>query len=65
MGERLPKALSIDEVTRLLDMAARDDSARGIRDHALLEVLYATGARVSEALAMAGDGIDLEEELPE
>lgn len=64
MGERLPKALSIDEVTRLLDMAARDDSARGIRDHALLEVLYATGARVSEALAMAVDDIDLDEELP-
>ncbi|MDU5063165.1 MAG: site-specific integrase, partial [Actinomyces sp.] len=60
MGERLPKALSIDEVTRLLDMAARDDSARGIRDHALLEVLYATGARVSEALAMAVDDIDLD-----
>src|SRR6187402_612045 len=46
---RLPKALSRDQVDRLL--AATDgDEPRQLRDKALLELLYATGARVSEAV---------------
>jgi len=55
---RLPKALPVDTITRLLD-AAGDDSPRGLRDRALLELLYATGARISEAVGLDVDDIDL------
>jgi integrase/recombinase XerD len=44
----LPKALAVDEVARLLG-AVEGDDARARRDRALLEFLYATGARISEA----------------
>lgn len=53
---RLPKALSIDEVQRLLD-AAGGDEPQQIRDRALLEVLYATGARISEAVSLDVDDV--------
>jgi len=43
-GKRLPKAISVDEVTRILE-AAGTDTATGLRDRALLEFLYSTGAR--------------------
>ncbi len=48
--KRLPKALTIDEVSRLINSC--DDSIIGIRNRALLEVLYATGARVSEVVLL-------------
>ena len=57
-ARRLPKALPVDAVTRLLD-AAGDDGPRGLRDRALLELLYATGARISEAVGLDVDDIDL------
>ncbi len=44
---RLPKALTIDQVAALLDATGGEDPQR-VRDRALLELLYATGARVSE-----------------
>lgn len=53
-GARLPKALSVDTVTRLLDGVSADDPV-SLRDRALLEVLYATGARVSEIVGLALD----------
>jgi integrase/recombinase XerD len=48
--KRLPKALTIDEVSRLINSC--DGSIIGIRNRALLEVLYATGARVSEVVLL-------------
>ncbi|UWF76832.1 MULTISPECIES: site-specific tyrosine recombinase XerD [Microbacterium] len=54
--KRLPKALTIDQVERLL-AAPPADEAIGIRDRALLELLYATGARVSEAVALDVDDL--------
>ena len=63
-GRHLPKALTVDEVGRLLDAAHADDSVIGIRDCALLELLYATGARVSEAVSLCADDFDLDAEVP-
>lgn len=53
--QRLPKALTVDEVGRLLDAPDRTDII-GLRDAALLELLYSTGARVSEIT-----GLDLDD----
>ena len=57
---RLPKALPVDDVLALLEAADIEDSPRGLRDRALLEVLYGTGARISEAVGLAVDDVDLE-----
>ena len=55
-SRRLPKALSMDQVESLL--AAPDTSTvEGLRDAALLELLYGTGARVSEVCALDVDDI--------
>lgn len=56
LGEKLPDTLSIAEVSMLLD-ACPTDTPTQLRDKALLEVLYATGARISEVLALVVDDI--------
>lgn len=53
---RLPKALTIEQVERLL-AAPSPEEPLGIRDRALLELLYATGARVSEAIDLDVDDL--------
>lgn len=53
---RLPKALTIDQVERLLSAPSAEEPL-GIRDRALLELLYATGARVSEAVGLDVDDL--------
>ncbi|MFK0400701.1 site-specific tyrosine recombinase XerD [Microbacterium sp. NPDC090225] len=53
---RLPKALTIDQVERLLQAPSFEEPI-GIRDRALLELLYATGARVSEAVGLDVDDL--------
>lgn len=57
---RLPKAIDVDDVSRLLEAAAIHDGPIGLRDMALLEFLYGTGARVSEAIGTDVDDIDLD-----
>ena len=57
---RLPKAISVDDVERLLAAAGFDQTPLAVRDRALLEFLYATGARISEAVGLAVDDVDLE-----
>ena len=52
----LPKALTIDQVERLLGAPSAEEPI-GIRDRALLELLYATGARVSEAVGLDVDDL--------
>lgn len=54
--QRLPKALTIDQVEHLLGAPSAEDPI-GIRDRALLELLYATGARVSEAVSLDVDDL--------
>ena len=58
-GRRLPKAITVDEVTRILE-AAGTDTATGLRDRALLEFLYSTGARISEAVGLDVDDVSLD-----
>jgi integrase/recombinase XerD len=53
---RLPKALSIDQVQAMLEVPDRD-TPLGLRDRALLELLYGTGARVSEAVGLDVDDV--------
>ncbi len=55
---RLPKAISVDEVERLLEAAGFDGTPLALRDRALLEMLYGTGARISEAVGLAVDDLD-------
>jgi integrase/recombinase XerD len=57
--KRLPKALSHDLVNRLLEEAGRSSTPKGQRDKALLELLYATGMRVSELVLLNFDDINL------
>lgn len=55
-GQRLPKALSIEQVEAILAAVGADDPV-SLRDRALLELLYATGARVSEVTALDVDDV--------
>ena len=48
----LPKSLSVDETTALLDALALDKTPRGLRMMALVEVLYGAGLRVSELVSL-------------
>ena len=61
-AKRLPKSLPVDQVVALLESAsiAGPDAPRGLRDRALLELLYSTGARISEAVGLDVDDIDTE-----
>lgn len=56
LASRLPKAISVDQVSALLAATDGDDIA-SLRDKALLELLYATGARVSEAVNLNVDDV--------
>ncbi|MEV7971708.1 site-specific tyrosine recombinase XerD [Cellulomonas sp. NPDC089187] len=57
--QRLPKAISTDEVERLLEAASLGEGPVPLRDRALLELLYSTGARISEAVGLDVDDLDL------
>ncbi len=57
IGRRLPSFLPKDEATELLDQAP-EDSEPGRRDHALLELLYATGLRVAECCGLDRNDLD-------
>ncbi|MFL5778519.1 MAG: site-specific tyrosine recombinase [Chloroflexota bacterium] len=64
-SRRLPETLSVDEVERLLDAAGGDDPAapdhvQRLRGRALLELLYAAGLRVSEAIRLDRDDLSLD-----
>jgi integrase/recombinase XerC len=57
VGRRLPSFLPKDEATGLLDLPP-EDSEPGRRDHALLELLYATGLRVAECCGLDRNDLD-------
>lgn len=58
LSQRLPTTLSLPEIERLLT-APPSDSAEGIRDRAMLEMMYGCGLRVSELVALKQDDVDL------
>lgn len=60
-SRRLPKSLTVDEVLALLTGAGGESPSDGpltLRNRALLELLYSTGARISEAVGLDLDDID-------
>jgi integrase/recombinase XerD len=57
---RLPKALPYADVKAIIDNAGDDETPQGLRDRALVEFLYGTGARVSEAVDLDVDDVDLQ-----
>ena len=57
--KRLPKAVSVEDIQRLLAVPDRE-TATGLRNRAILEFLYATGARVSEMLNADIDDVHFE-----
>lgn len=59
--KRLPKALPLGEVERILDAAGAPGTSLALRDRALLELLYGTGARISEAVGLDVDDLDLKQ----
>jgi integrase/recombinase XerD len=57
-ARRLPKAIPVQSVVALIEAAGAVEGPRGVRDRALLELLYGTGARISEAVGLAVDDLD-------
>jgi integrase/recombinase XerD len=56
---RLPKAITVEQVERLIEAAGIEQTPLAVRDRAMLELLYGTGARISEAVGLAVDDVDL------
>ena len=60
VGESLPETLTVEEVEALLS-AGETDTPMSLRDRAIIEVMYATGVRVSELVSLDIDDVDLDE----
>jgi integrase/recombinase XerD len=61
-AKRLPKALPLADVEAILEAAGAAGTVLALRDRALLELLYGTGARISEAVGLDVDDLDLGDE---
>ena len=60
---RLPKAIAVDDVEAIIEAAGFDGTPLALRDRALVELLYGTGARISEAVGLDVDDVDLVEQV--
>ena len=59
IARKLPKALSVEEVTKLIESAKREGDAMSLRDFAVLELLYSSGGRVSEIVGVNTSDISI------
>ena len=59
IARKLPKALSVEEVTKLIESAKREGDAISLRDFAILELLYSSGGRVSEIVGVNTSDISI------
>ena len=59
IARKLPKALSVEEVTKLIEAAKREGDATSLRDFAILELLYSSGGRVSEVVGVNTSDISI------
>ncbi len=57
--KRLPRAISAQDLARLLAEPARNQTPKALRDRALLEILYASGLRVTELVSLNVDDVNL------
>jgi integrase/recombinase XerD len=64
VGKMLPKPLSVQEIDELLEQPARRSTPEGKRDRAMLELMYATGLRVTELVSLDVSDVQLEGEKP-
>ena len=62
IAQRLPKAITVEQMASLIEAASMGDPPISLRDRALLEILYGTGARISEAVNLTPEDVDLEHE---
>jgi len=60
VGKSLPKPISVSQVRRLLEQPTKRDTLEAKRDTAMLELLYASGMRVSELVSLNLNDIDIE-----
>jgi len=60
VGKSLPKPLTVQQVDELLEQPAKRKTPEGLRDQAMLEVLYATGLRVTELVSLDVDSVALD-----
>src|SRR3989304_10126602 len=64
VGKTLPKPLTVQQVDELLEQPAKRKTPEAMRDHAMLELLYATGLRGAELVSLDLDNISLEPRSP-
>lgn len=60
--KKLPTVLSVEEVTKLLD-SLKDDTPYNARNHAMIELMYATGLRVSELVNLKLEQLHLTDKM--